>query len=78
MKSRKLIGIISVVIGVVLSLSLLLLNIIQNRQITPVYVTSKTVAAGAYLNEKNEKKGRIFVGWQKVFIFVTVEKTIID
>ena len=59
MKSRKLIGIISVVIGVVLSLSLLLLNIIQNRQITPVYVTSKTVAAGAYLTEDNVEKTTI-------------------
>lgn len=59
MKSRKLIGIISVIIGVVLGLSLLLLNIIQNRQITPVYVTSKTVAAGAYLTEDNVERTTI-------------------
>lgn len=51
MKNRKMIGIIAIVVGVVLSAALILLNIYQNSSVTTIYMTKAPITAGAYITK---------------------------
>lgn len=56
MKSRKILGVIGLVVGVIIAVGLITLNIIQNRQVTQIYMTKTPVTAGAYLTADNVVK----------------------
>lgn len=56
MKSRKILGVIGLVVGIIIAVGLITLNIIQNRQVTQIYMTKTSVSAGAYLSSENVVK----------------------
>lgn len=76
MKNRKMIGIIAAIVGVVIAVGLITLNIIQNKQVTQIYMTKSNVSAGAYLNEDNVVKSTILTK-DKQANYITDENDII-
>lgn len=59
MKNRKTIAIVSLIVGLILAAGLITLNVIQNKQVTMVYMTTHPVNAGAYYTDDDIKAKQI-------------------
>lgn len=76
MKNRKIIGIVAIVIGVLLATSLIGLNIVQVKQTSAIYITSKNINAGAQITTDDIEK-RVILTKDKQSDYITDPNTIV-